>query len=305
LFNKRILKPFTSLIGQARHAVTKMDIPEADQAYLVEAAERINRYCHSTSSPGFNKLSEITQHLFITCLETSLDMAQLKAEGISAILYIGDKNKHKKALAAYAKKRIEHMYFELRDDPRSSIIPIFEPCYEFIHRFISDEKKVLIHCAAGVSRSSTILAYYLLKRYYVINFKTSPKKTKELINTETYFLSGIISLVKECRPCIRPNPGFVHQLLLTEYQLKKYFESIIRREYGEGHKKQAKSLTSDAESDSDESSDSDSDEKLKNIDIIIDESMQKKKILPKKSKAKNRIDKYDVLDDLRKIKQIL
>ena len=62
-------------------------------------------------------------------------------------------------------------------------------------------KKVLIHCAAGVSRSASFTIAYFMKA----------KK----MNYKTAFL-----LVKKGRLCVQPNEGFVQQLLEYEKQLE-------------------------------------------------------------------------------------
>jgi hypothetical protein len=297
-------------------------IPRRDQRFLQEADYKINTYLQSHTGPGVNKMSEITQHIYLSSMEAGLDMTTLKAENIKAILHIGDDSKSKKTLEIYKRKKMTYQFFEIKDNVDANIIPLFEPTYNFIHAYIKQERKVLVHCTAGVSRSAAILAYYLLKRYYYINFKPTSKKIKELISTENYFLYGIVTFLKELRPCIRPNPGFIRQLLLTEYQLKKHFEGIIRKEYGEGHRKRVNrklnELTEEENSESsndDSASDEEADDipdvyggkkKQKDIRTIIDESMPKKKksILLKKRDEDENIGKYDVLDDLKNITPI-
>jgi len=240
--------------------------------------------------PGLSKLSEITQHIFISDLEVSMDIDTLKSEGIEAILHIGDGEKSKKILNRYKRKKIDHHFVEFEDNPNVDIVPYFEPCYDYIHKYVSEEKKVLIHCAAGVSRSPTIVAYYMLKRYYLVSFDTSMKKNKKLINKQEYFVQNILKMIKDNRACIYPNVGFVQQILLTEYRLKKYFEGIIRKKYGEGYGKQKPDESSESESE-------ESDLEDKNIDVIVDETAKKTKKVGKKDNN----GKYDVLEDLRDI----
>ena len=97
-------------------------------------------------------------------------------------------------------------------------------------------------------------------------------------------------MIKDNRACIYPNVGFVQQILLTEYRLKKYFEGIIRKKYGEGYGKQKPDESSESESE-------ESDLEDKNIDVIVDETAKKTKKVGKKDNN----GKYDVLEDLRDI----
>lgn len=81
-----------------------------------------------------------------------------------------------------------------------------------ITELIEDEPIAFVHCAAGVSRSPTIVLAYLMK-YYEITLKEA------------------LYLVKLKRPIICPNRGFIKQLLEYENKLFKKnsitFEEII------------------------------------------------------------------------------
>jgi dual specificity phosphatase 12 len=70
----------------------------------------------------------------------------------------------------------------------------FKPVYRFIrkHRLAGDS--VLVHCAAGISRSITLVIYYLLRR------KLAPNAASAL------------AMIREKRPDAQPNPGFMLKL---------------------------------------------------------------------------------------------
>ncbi|CAF1356388.1 unnamed protein product, partial [Didymodactylos carnosus] len=61
-------------------------------------------------------------------------------------------------------KRIRK-YVIAADDDTTDLLPEFEPCYEFIDQAVKNNCNVLIHCQAGISRSATIAASYLMKKY--------------------------------------------------------------------------------------------------------------------------------------------
>lgn len=61
--------------------------------------------------------------------------------------------------------------------------------------------KVLVHCMAGMSRSATVVIAYLMSQ-------KPPKR-----------LSEAFAAVRSCRPQIRPNEGFVLQLIALEARL--------------------------------------------------------------------------------------
>lgn len=73
----------------------------------------------------------------------------------------------------------------------------FELSGKFIHNALDSGHSVLIHCAGGVSRSTTILVAYLIQH-------------------ERMTLQEAFQLVKEARPVMAPNAGFVQQLIDLE-----------------------------------------------------------------------------------------
>nr|CAG4710805.1 unnamed protein product [Naegleria fowleri] len=96
-------------------------------------------------------------------------------------------------------REIKYMRVAIDDDKNAPISHYFQECYEFIEDAISNSGVVLVHCAAGVSRSSTIIISYVMKKMGV----------------------GCLfafQLVKKRRRMIMPNEGFFHQLM--EYEKK-------------------------------------------------------------------------------------
>ena len=89
------------------------------------------------------------------------------------------------------------------DDIRSSdLLSRFEACCEFIDSARDKCSSVLVHCAAGVSRSASVVIGYVMYK-------------KKISFNKAY------QFVKARRKVISPNPGFVHQLKSWEKQLKQ------------------------------------------------------------------------------------
>lgn len=90
-------------------------------------------------------------------------------------------------------REVVKRYIPCLDLPETNMEEIFEDASEFIHIAVESEGVVLVHCNAGVSRSaSVVIAFLILKTG--ISFEEALK------------------LVKEKRPAIQPNSGFVEQL---------------------------------------------------------------------------------------------
>ncbi|KAK4309430.1 hypothetical protein Pmani_018927 [Petrolisthes manimaculis] len=92
--------------------------------------------------------------------------------------------------------------FEAYDKPTHRLINIFDECCEIIHTTISSGGCVLVHCIAGISRSTTIIAAYLIKHHNM-----NPNEA--------------VTFIKEKRPFVNPNSGFIHQL-------HEYYENITQ-----------------------------------------------------------------------------
>lgn len=88
--------------------------------------------------------------------------------------------------------------FHVRDDEEQDLTSIFDLCHSFIDQGRT-HSGVLVHCAAGISRSATIALSYLMKT------------RKSNFDNELEFLRTI-------RPIVDPNPGFVKQLKIYEKQ---------------------------------------------------------------------------------------
>jgi len=78
----------------------------------------------------------------------------------------------------------------IEDNEGENIGQYFESCYDFI---TSATGPVLVHCHAGMSRSASIVIYYLMR-------------SQNLTYADAY------ALCKSKRKCIGPNTSFVQQL---------------------------------------------------------------------------------------------
>jgi len=78
--------------------------------------------------------------------------------------------------------------------------PMIEIGYHFITQAINSGKTILVHCMAGISRSVSIVTYYLMKQFHM-NYETATE------------------LVRSKRSIANPNDSFKNQL--KNYQLRR------------------------------------------------------------------------------------
>lgn len=93
---------------------------------------------------------------------------------------------------------VKHLYIKLNDTSGEDIISHFERAIAFIKG--NDSGKTLIHCRAGISRSSTIVMAFLMRE-------------------QRWSLNQAFTFVKSKRKCVAPNFGFLGQLQKFEEEL--------------------------------------------------------------------------------------
>jgi protein-tyrosine phosphatase len=131
--------------------------------------------------------SKINGHIYQGNLEASKNLIELKKLGISHIVIAGN------YLDVYHPKEFVYLKLKINDDESEDIKKHFHNAYEFISNAISNDGKILIHCSAGISRSSSITMCYLIK-------------------SNKYTVDEALKVVKDGRPIACPNSGFYKQL---------------------------------------------------------------------------------------------
>ena len=130
----------------------------------------------------------IKDKLYLGNYDFALNNKLLKEKNISCILVCGSELE--------CKFPNEFIYFKinLNDYIEDSIIPHIDKCIQFINE--NKEKKIFVHCNAGVSRSPSIIIAYLIKEL-------------------KYSFKDAYNLVKSKRN-IKPNEKFIKELQTLE-----------------------------------------------------------------------------------------
>ncbi|ELP86846.1 dual specificity protein phosphatase, putative [Entamoeba invadens IP1] len=127
----------------------------------------------------------ILPHLYLGSVQASVK-SSLREFEIEGVLSIGTK-------PLYVSKKVEYYFIDCGDMPSDTISPYFLPAFDFIDKFVSTERNVLVHCVQGVSRSASLVVAYLMKK-------------------NSLPLEDALQRVKEKRTCASPNSGFLEQL---------------------------------------------------------------------------------------------
>lgn len=101
--------------------------------------------------------------------------------------------RHVLSLGINVNVSVDHEFVECLDLPETDIRHLLEKSLRFIRKAVECKDNVLVHCNAGVSRTSTVTIAYLMQ-FEGMSFDTAYR------------------FVKEKRPAIQPNAGFRKQL---------------------------------------------------------------------------------------------
>jgi protein-tyrosine phosphatase len=75
---------------------------------------------------------------------------------VDLIISIGCNSKH-------ISSHVENMKISIRDKDTSDITPFLDPVCDTVNAHLSKNRKVLIHCKAGMNRSPAFVIAYLMK----------------------------------------------------------------------------------------------------------------------------------------------
>lgn len=137
--------------------------------------------------------AKIINGLFLGSIGAASNLNEIKKNKITHIVVAAS------GLEGYFQKEIKYLQFDLLDSETQDIKQYFDKSGKFIDDAIKGGGNVLVHCHAGISRSTTLVLAYLIK-YKKMSFEKA------------------LETVREIRPKINPNQGFIKQL--KEYDLE-------------------------------------------------------------------------------------
>ena len=141
-------------------------------------------------TPSKPEIDQIEQGLYLGNEHASRTIEELKARKITHILCAGME------LKTHFPKAFKYLHLKVRDDYDEDLYQHFESACQFISDAFNagqGQANVFIHCAQGVSRSSSLTIAYLMQKY-----------RKDFKTVHDYVLSK--------RSVIKPNAGFRKQL---------------------------------------------------------------------------------------------
>jgi dual specificity phosphatase 12 len=132
------------------------------------------------------KPNKVRDKIYIGCYQCASNLPALKSLGITHILNL-------MGGAELFPQNFTYMMLNLVDSASQDLLSYLPQCMEFVERAMQDGTGILIHCAAGISRSGAVTVAYLM---YADNIPLEPA----------------LQQVKRARPVVHPNCGFTRQL---------------------------------------------------------------------------------------------
>lgn len=147
--------------------------------------------------------NEVVKNIYIGSINSVYDIKSLKEIGITHIISV---------IAGFVPpypEDFDYLVINALDNLNTDLSKNFEVANDFINKDFDEinenkQKKVLIHCQAGRSRSATILAAYIIK-----TFGMDVKNTLNLLTSK--------------RDIIQPNDSFLSQL-------QKYYDEMYKKD---------------------------------------------------------------------------
>eukprot|EP00930_Biecheleria_cincta_P036028 TRINITY_DN24738_c0_g1_i1.p1 TRINITY_DN24738_c0_g1~~TRINITY_DN24738_c0_g1_i1.p1 ORF type:complete len:314 (-),score=54.96 TRINITY_DN24738_c0_g1_i1:296-1237(-) len=162
--------------------------------------------------PPSPDMHEIKPNLWLGSLRAAQNEEALLERGVTHVLSVGEYN-----LGARQRMRVprsegnedseedvvqrERLLISLPDSSASRLDKHFDASSSFISEGLRQGGSVLVHCYAGQSRSLTLVVAYLMCE-------------------ESLTAAEALEIVREKRPVVRPNAGFLSQLLALEGRLR-------------------------------------------------------------------------------------
>lgn len=136
-----------------------------------------------------NRIDSIKPGLFITGIDGAKRTLELTQKGVTHVISILSPQQ-----PCIINPKFQHTRFDSWDSPDVDIVKVAKQAHLIIQCALKDNGVVLVHCAAGCSRSVSVVIYHLMQ--------IDPSLT----------VSSALSLIRQHRPIADPNYGFIQQL---------------------------------------------------------------------------------------------
>uniref|UniRef100_A0A182JTT6 tRNA pseudouridine synthase n=1 Tax=Anopheles christyi TaxID=43041 RepID=A0A182JTT6_9DIPT len=191
-----------SFLEQLRNRKTELQRTETTVTYMDGSRKIFRNNCEIDAPPRLGFIVDNSPDQVPACIVSqflylgSQDCVRqevLEKYGITHLLSVGIETPPFEECAKRGQAKIECKFVECLDLPETNLSEVLAITNDFIDDCREQGGRVLVHCNAGVSRSTSVVVGYLMER------------------RDQSFLQAF-GMVKSKRPCVKPNAGFIKQL---------------------------------------------------------------------------------------------
>jgi dual specificity MAP kinase phosphatase len=143
----------------------------------------------------------VDNQLAVGDMDASANMSLIKKHNIGGI--VTSRENLSRPASFYKNLGVSVLHIPISDHPSTKIYKYFNRVFWFIEYCVKHKKAVLVHCAAGISRSTTLVISYMMRKYKMSAMQAA-------------------AVVQQRRPCCYPNPGFLTQLVCYQKALVEH-----------------------------------------------------------------------------------
>lgn len=133
----------------------------------------------------------IEGQLAVGNMDAVADGQKLLSKNVGGIISVRDTLT--RSMAYYNKHGIRVLHIPVLDSETTNLGQYFPIVFKFIESVLQTGKSVVVNCYAGISRSTTLVTSYIMRKY-------------------RFSATAAMNFVKSKRPCFNPNNGFRKQL---------------------------------------------------------------------------------------------
>ena len=139
------------------------------------------------TSPDTELAPVLPGQLYVGSQDAAANEEGLREAGVGLVINVGV------GIPCFFPNKFEYLDLDVLDVPEFDIGPVLETTSAAIAASLEKDVPVFVHCNAGVSRSVTVVAHFLISR-------------------QSHSLETAMAAIKSVRPSARPNDGFLHHL---------------------------------------------------------------------------------------------
>jgi len=185
-----VYRDLTSQFLEWKQQTFRSLTPEMKQVILTHETDFNDKTEENRHMPIeiFNAADRVHTNIWIGSADCAEDKAFLGSNGINVILNMAAECTYSNA---YRHVRVVRIGI---DDAKLTNVGIFEKAADVIKDAVRNEENILVHCAAGVSRSATAVIAYLML-YKGLGWHEA------------------LEVLRESRPCVSPHPLLCRALI--------------------------------------------------------------------------------------------